>query len=138
MKRKASSKATKGISPRPDAERRVRQCERLARLFQLVRLITSSGKYDANALAKELGCSTRTIFRLLQTLGYAGIPWYLDPHHKSYKVREGFRLSGLEELGEKKKVSKNAEQELAREKLIAAGENLANSLDLFLKTLKTS
>jgi len=35
-------------------------------------------------------------------------------------------------------VSKNAEQELAREKLIAAGENLANSLDLFLKTLKTS
>ncbi len=130
-----AKKSSKPIPVRSDADRRVRQCERLARLFQLLRLITGSGKWDAAALAKELGCSKRTVHRLLQTLSLAGVPWFLDGHLKAYKVRSGFKLSHLESECNKQLHPMADEMADARRKLIADGERFAKSLDEFLKVL---
>jgi predicted DNA-binding transcriptional regulator YafY len=76
---------------RTDAERRLRQCERLSRLLRVLHYISGPGRWDADALAKELECSRRTIHRLLQTLSLAGVPWYFDESAKAYRIRAGFR-----------------------------------------------
>lgn len=81
---------------RSDADRRVRQCERLGRLLRLLHLIMGKGRWDANTLAAELECSRRTVYRLLQTLSLAGVPWYFDESCRSYRVRPGFRFPALE------------------------------------------
>jgi len=54
------------------------------------------GRWDADTLAEELCCSRRTIFRLFQTLSYAGVPWYFDEAKKAYRVRPGFKFPGIE------------------------------------------
>jgi predicted DNA-binding transcriptional regulator YafY len=79
---------------RTDAERRARQCERLSRVLRVLKLISGPVRWDAEALAKELECSTRTIHRLLQTLSMAEVPWYFDEKLKCYRVRKGFRFPG--------------------------------------------
>lgn len=81
---------------RSDADRRVRQCERLGRLLRLLHLIMGKGRWDANTLAAELECSRRTVYRLLQTLSLAGVPWHFDESCRSYRVRPGFRFPALE------------------------------------------
>ena len=77
---------------RTDAERRLRQCERLSRLLRVLHLISGKGRWDADGLAQELECSRRTIHRLLQTLSMAGVPWYFDESARAYRVRQGFRF----------------------------------------------
>jgi predicted DNA-binding transcriptional regulator YafY len=74
---------------RTDAERRVRQCERLGRLLRTLQLIMGKGRWDAIGLAEELECSRRTVYRLLQTLSMAGVPWYFDESCRAYRVRPG-------------------------------------------------
>lgn len=81
---------------RSDADRRVRQCERLGRLLRVLHLIMGKGRWDANTLAAELECSRRTVYRLLQTLSMAGVPWYFDEACRSYRVRPGFRFPALD------------------------------------------
>ena len=81
---------------RTDAERRLRQCERLSRLFRVLRLILGPGRWDAEALARELECSTRTVHRDLQTLSMAGVPWYYDGERQAYRVRPGFKFPALD------------------------------------------
>lgn len=76
---------------RTDAERRVRQSDRLARVLRLLQLIHGPGRWNAPAIAKKLDCSERTVFRDLQTLKAAGVPWYFDEFSQSYRVREGYR-----------------------------------------------
>ncbi len=78
---------------RTDAERRARQCERLARLLRVLQIILGPGQHDVKRIARELECSERTIFRDLQTLAIAGVPWYFDESCQSYRVRPGFRFS---------------------------------------------
>lgn len=80
---------------RTDAERRIRQVERFSRLLRVLNCISGSGRWDAEALAKELECSRRTVHRLLQTLSLAGVPWYFDDNTKAYRVRSGFRFNLL-------------------------------------------
>lgn len=80
---------------RTDAERRARQCERLARLLRVLQIILGPGQHDAKRIAQELECSERTVFRDLQALAVAGVPWYFDENCQSYRVRPGFRFSAL-------------------------------------------
>ena len=89
--------AKKKASPqRSDAERRARQCQRLARVLSALRLVMSPGRWDAEALAQELACSVRTIHRILQTLNEAGVPCRFDNVLKAYKVPRGFKFPGID------------------------------------------
>lgn len=54
------------------------------------------GRWDAGTLAEELECSRRTVYRLLQTLSLAGVPWYFDETARAYRVRPGFRFPDIE------------------------------------------
>lgn len=72
---------------RRDAERRVRQCAKFARLIRLARLVLGNGRWGPDGLAKELECSTRTVFR---------DPVWFDKATQAYCVPPGFRFSKLD------------------------------------------
>lgn len=76
---------------RTDAQRRVRQSDRLARVLRLLQLIQGHGNWNAATIAQKLDCSERTVYRDLQTLSAAGVPWYFDDFSQSYRLREGYR-----------------------------------------------
>jgi predicted DNA-binding transcriptional regulator YafY len=76
---------------RTDAERRVRQSDRLARVLRVLQLIQGTGPWTAQAIAKELECSERTVYRDLQTLSAAGVPWFFDEYGQSYRIRDGYK-----------------------------------------------
>lgn len=80
---------------RTDAERRARQCERLSRVLRVLRFIMGPGRWDAEALARELEVSPRTIHRILQTLSMAEVPWFFSKEDACYRVREGFVFPSL-------------------------------------------
>ena len=81
---------------RSDADRRVRQCERFARLLRLTRLLLGHGRWGPEDLAKEICCSPRTIYRDIQTLNMAGIPIHFDKGCQAYCVPDGFTFPGIE------------------------------------------
>lgn len=91
---------------RTEAERRTRQGERLAKLLRLVQLISGAGRWDAEALAKELEVSSRTVHRLLQTLTYASIPWRFDPQERAYRIPRSFRLTLVDHDPSEKQLAK--------------------------------
>ena len=76
---------------RTDAERRVRQSDRLARVLRVLQLIQGTGPWTAQGIAKELECSERTVYRDLQTLAAAGVPWFFDEYSQSYRIRDGYK-----------------------------------------------
>ena len=84
------------VKQRSDADRGVHQCERFGRLFRQLHLIMGKGQRDANTLAALLERPRRTVYRLLQTLALAGVPWYLDESCRSYRVRPAFRFPALD------------------------------------------
>jgi len=49
-------------------------------------------------LAKELECSTRTIYRDVEILSATGIPIAFDKTTQSYRVPPGFRFSKLDPM----------------------------------------
>ena len=120
---------------RSDADRRVRQAERLGRLLRTLHLIMGRGRWDADALAEELKCSRRTVYRILQTLSMAGVPWYFDEAMRAYRVRPGFRFPELEQKTRRDDI---ADLEPVATQLIEAGEAFLDSLRNFLDTLKTA
>ncbi|MEZ5941157.1 MAG: HTH domain-containing protein [Planctomycetaceae bacterium] len=132
--------AKKAHKERSDADRRVRQCERLARLMQVLHLISGRGRWDAAALADELECSTRTIHRLLQTLSMAGVPWFFDEKLRAYRVRTGYKFPLLEEHLQKAPVPNDLPDNLSvlAEKLIRSGNAFASALQEFLDVLKAT
>jgi len=117
---------------RSDADRRVRQCERLGRLLRLLHLIMGKGRWDAATLADELECSRRTVFRFLQTLSMAGVPWYFDESSRSYRVRPGFRFPYVEPPTSAPPTSDMKVSELLRN-AISEGEAVLANLHLILK-----
>jgi predicted DNA-binding transcriptional regulator YafY len=76
---------------RTDADRRVRQSDRLARVLRVLQLIQGTGPWTAQSIAKELECSERTVYRDLQTLSAAGVPWFYDEYSQSYRIRDGYK-----------------------------------------------
>lgn len=121
---------------RTDSERRERQCERMARLLRVLRLIMEAERWNADALAVELKCSRRTVHRDLQTLSMAGVPWYFDQSCRAYRVRQGYTFANFEPAT----VSKLETDKLgpAVEKLIVDGDAFLKSLHDFLSVLKSS
>lgn len=66
---------------------------RIYRLLRLVTLLQSGRRYTAGQLAEELQVSRRTVFRDLNALELAHIPYYYDPESKSYRISRHFFLS---------------------------------------------
>ena len=91
----AKKTATRPNSAKPDADRRVRQADRLARVMRVLELIQGHGRWDAGALARELECSERTIHRYLDVLKYAGILYWFDAETRCYRVRPDFKFPAL-------------------------------------------
>jgi hypothetical protein len=83
---------------RPDADRRVRQCEKFARLLRLLRLLLGHGRWNARARAQELGCSVRTMHRDLNVLTMSGVPIIYDRPTESSAVSGTYRFPRLEQL----------------------------------------
>lgn len=68
---------------------------RLYRLIELLTLLRSGRRYNADELARELGVSRRTVFRDLNILSAAGIPYYYDPERRTYSLESSFFLPTL-------------------------------------------
>ena len=83
------------IQRRSDRDRRVRQSDRIARVMGVLNLVQSRGRWNAKAMAAELGCSERTIYRDLEVLEFAGVPWFFDEQDQCYRVRPDYRFPNL-------------------------------------------
>jgi predicted DNA-binding transcriptional regulator YafY len=77
---------------RPDRDRRLRQADRLGRILNVLRLIQGRGKWNAKSIASELEVTERTVYRDLQALEFAGVPWFYDAEEQSYRVRADYRF----------------------------------------------
>jgi predicted DNA-binding transcriptional regulator YafY len=77
---------------RPDRDRRMRQADRLGRILNVLRLIQRRGKWNAKSIASELEVTDRTVYRDLQALEFAGVPWFYDNEEESYRVRADYRF----------------------------------------------
>ncbi len=68
---------------------------RLYRLIELITLLRSGRRFNAEELARELGVSRRTIFRDFNILEAAGIPYYYDEDTGSYTIKQSFFLPAI-------------------------------------------
>jgi predicted DNA-binding transcriptional regulator YafY len=82
-------------SSRSDADRRLRQADRLSRVLRMLQLLVSRGRWTRPDIAAEQECSERTVYRDLQVLELAGIPVERDPDKRFYRVRQDFRFPSL-------------------------------------------
>jgi len=82
---------------RSETDRRARQSQRIGRALRLLCLIQERhGRWDLPSLARELGCSTKTVQRDLLALEEARIPFFFDKQRCCYKINPGFQLSILD------------------------------------------
>jgi predicted DNA-binding transcriptional regulator YafY len=58
-------------------------------------MIQSKGHHGVKEIAAELECSERTIFRDLNVLELAGVPWFYDEEDQRYRVRPGYNFPAL-------------------------------------------
>ena len=65
---------------------------RIYRLLRLITLLQGGRGYSASELAEELEVSRRTIFRDLNMLEMAHIPYYYDPDRMGYRISRHFFL----------------------------------------------
>lgn len=124
---------------RPDADRRVRQCERMARVIRLLRLLLGHGRWNAEALARELDCSVRTLFRDLNVLTTAGVPITFDRQSECYCVPDTYRFPRIDRLAPTPP-GEEAFRELrsTARRLIADGEKLLTQLRQLCDALQTA
>lgn len=93
--RHEKKKSTRSKYKRPDAERRLRQADRMARVLRVLQLIQGKGRWDAKAIAHEMECSERTVYRDLTVLELAGVPWTFDKSSSCYRVRSDYQFPVL-------------------------------------------
>lgn len=65
---------------------------RVYRLLRLITMLQSGQKYTVRQLAEELEVSRRTIFRDLNMLELARVPYYYDPEKNGYSINHHFFL----------------------------------------------
>ncbi len=65
---------------------------RVYRLLRLIALLQSGRSYNADQLAEELEVSRRTVFRDLNMLEMARVPYYYDPDEGSYRISAHYFL----------------------------------------------
>jgi len=80
---------------RPDSDRRLRQAGRFARILRVLEMIQGRARYGVKEIAVELEVSERTIFRDLNVLELAGVPWFHDEQDQRYRVRSGYNFPAL-------------------------------------------
>lgn len=80
---------------RSDADRRINQADRFAKILKLLELIQGNGRWNVVALAQEFECSEKTIYRYLGVLALAGIPYYFDRENQCYCLRSDYRFPAL-------------------------------------------
>jgi predicted DNA-binding transcriptional regulator YafY len=78
-----------------DADQRLRQNNRVARVVRLLSLIQSRGRWTAGSLATEMECAQRTIYRDLNVLELAGVPWFYCRTEKCYRVRSDYYFPAI-------------------------------------------
>lgn len=81
--------------PRTDAERRLRQADRLARILRLIQLVAQQQVRTASELAAAQECSTRTVYRDLEVLELAALPIRYDRQERRLKLGSHVRLPPL-------------------------------------------
>lgn len=69
---------------------------RIHRLLKILTLIQGQKGWTAERLADECGVKVRTIYRDLQMLEGAGIPYFFDHELKCYQIRRDFFLKPME------------------------------------------
>jgi len=85
-----AKKSKQVLSKKSDAERRLRQADRLARILRVLQLLQSRGRWNAESIAEELEVSTRTVQRYMDVLELAGVPWWNDKKHICYRLRPDY------------------------------------------------
>lgn len=68
---------------------------RVYRLLKLITILKSGRRFDACALARELSVSRRTLFRDLNSLDEAGVPYRFDHGRRTYAIADSFFLPPL-------------------------------------------
>ncbi len=69
---------------------------RVHRLLRIMTLIQNQDGWDNEALARECKVGERTIFRDMQMLQGAGIPYYFDEDRRGYRIRGDFFMRPIE------------------------------------------
>lgn len=140
---------------RSESDRRAKQIQRLGRVLKVLRLIQDRhGRWDLPSLARELGCSTKTVQRDLLALEEARIPFYFDKQRCCYRLSPGFRLSILDDpsgtpgsgtgpdlTGTIQPTEPVACAELSREhaeRLLSEAERLVDALSRLCQSLRQS
>jgi predicted DNA-binding transcriptional regulator YafY len=82
-------------SGKSDADRRLRQADRLARIMRVLQLLQSRGRWNVTSIAQEMECSERTIHRDLTVLELAGVPWSYDKDLQCYRLRPDYTFPTL-------------------------------------------
>ena len=123
-------------SSRSDADRRIRQSDRIARIFRVLQLIQGRGRWNTKEIAAEIECSERTVYRDLQVLEMAGVPYYFAEEENCYRIRPGwqFPVMGLtsdELVGQAiaTSITKAPGLEIARETKATTNKLAAHSSD---------
>lgn len=92
---KDTIKPSEAKSSRSDADRRLRQADRLSRVLRMLQLLMSRGRWTRQDIAAEQECSVRTVYRDQDVLELAGIPIERDSENRFLRVRQDFRFPSL-------------------------------------------
>ena len=80
---------------RPDPERRLRQADRFARILRVLEMIQGRARYGAREIAAELEVSEPTVFRDLNILELADVPWFYDQEDQRDRDRPGHHFRAM-------------------------------------------